>query len=88
MLEFSKIYNSKYFRLNMAKKEIKISVPDKIKVSKSKSCTQCAGGVYGLGFIGAVIYYIQTATGFWDGVLGVLKAIVWPAFAVHKLLGM
>lgn len=45
-----------------------------------------SGAVYGLGFIGAVIYYISTATGFWNGVLGVLKAIVWPAFAVYGLL--
>ena len=42
--------------------------------------------VYCLGFIGAVIYYIQTATGFWDGVLGVLKAIVWPAMIVFQAL--
>jgi hypothetical protein len=48
----------------------------------------CGGGVYGLGFIGAAAYYIQTATGFWAGVVGVLKAIVWPAFLVHKLLGL
>lgn len=47
----------------------------------------CGGGIYGLGFIGAVIFYIQTATSFWGGVLGVLKAIVWPAFLVYKLLG-
>lgn len=46
------------------------------------------GTIYFLGFIGAVIYYIQTATGFWDGVLGVLKALVWPAFLIFKLLGM
>jgi len=45
------------------------------------------GGIYGLGFLGAVIYYISTATGFWMGVLGVLKALVWPAFLVFKLLG-
>lgn len=44
------------------------------------------GAVYGLGFIGAVIYYIQTANGFWDGVLGFLQAIVWPAFLVYELL--
>lgn len=46
--------------------------------------------VYGLGFIGAAIYYISQATGFWMGVLGFLKAIVWPAFLVYealKLLG-
>ncbi|RJO58899.1 hypothetical protein C4546_04850 [Candidatus Parcubacteria bacterium] len=42
--------------------------------------------VYGLGFIGAVIYYISTATGFWVGVLGILKACVWPAFFVYHAL--
>lgn len=45
-----------------------------------------AGAVYGLGFIGAAIYYISTATGFWMGVLGILKAIVWPVFVVMGLL--
>ena len=47
----------------------------------------CGGGVYGLGFLGALVYYLQTSTGFWNGVLGVLKALVWPAFVVYKLLG-
>jgi len=46
------------------------------------------GGVYGLGFIGAAIYYISSATGFWMGVLGILKAIIWPAMLVFKLLGL
>jgi hypothetical protein len=45
-----------------------------------------AGAVYGLGFIGAVIYYISAATSFWMGVLGFLKAIVWPAFLVYEAL--
>jgi hypothetical protein len=44
------------------------------------------GAVYGLGFIGALVYYIQTATSFWNGVYGVLQALVWPAFLVHGLL--
>ncbi|VVB80083.1 Uncharacterised protein [uncultured archaeon] len=44
------------------------------------------GGVYGLGFIGAAIYYISQATGFWMGVLGILKALVWPAFVVYSFL--
>lgn len=46
---------------------------------------------YGLGFIGAAIYYISTATSFWIGVLGFLKAIIWPVFLVYewmKYLGM
>lgn len=43
--------------------------------------------VYGLGLIGALIYYIQAADGFWAGVLGILKALVWPAFFIYELLG-
>ncbi|HET9137869.1 hypothetical protein [Actinophytocola sp.] len=42
--------------------------------------------VYGLGLIGALVYYIQAADDFWSGVLGVLKALVWPAFLVYELL--
>jgi hypothetical protein len=50
-----------------------------------------SGAVYGFGFIGAAIYFISHATGFWMGVLGFLKAIVWPAllvFGAFKHLGM
>lgn len=42
--------------------------------------------VYGLGFIGAAVYFIGTATTFWLGVLGFLKAIVWPALLVFEAL--
>ena len=49
-------------------------------------CGHAGHGVYGLGFLGAVIYYISTATGFWMGVLGILKALVWPAFMVFEVL--
>jgi hypothetical protein len=62
----------------------------KVKANKMKcehKFHHCGpGAVYGLGFVGAAIYYISTATGFWMGVLGVLKAIVWPAFVVFDLL--
>lgn len=44
------------------------------------------GAVYGLGLIGALVFYIQQAHGFWPVVLGVLKALVWPAFVVYDLL--
>ena len=50
----------------------------------SRKMGGCAG--YGLGVIGAAVYYISTATGFWMGVLGILKALVWPAFLVYNLL--
>ena len=39
-----------------------------------------------LGIIGAAVYYIGAATGFWAGVLGMLKALVWPAFLVYEVL--
>jgi hypothetical protein len=42
--------------------------------------------VYGLGLIGALVYYIGHADGFWWGVLGVLKALVWPVFLVYSAL--
>jgi len=45
-----------------------------------------AGAVYGLGFIGAAIYYISQATGLWPGIIGFLKALVWPSFVVYELL--
>jgi hypothetical protein len=51
----------------------------------SKGQEHASGGaVYGLGFIGAAVFYISVATSFWSGVVGFLKAIVWPAFLVYE----
>jgi len=50
-----------------------------------------ANAVYGLGAIGAAVYFIQEATTVGMGLLGLLKALVWPAFVVYgvlKYLGM
>ncbi len=58
-------------------------------VKKDMTCNpnDCKGGcTYGLGALGAAIYYISTATGFWVGVLGILKALVWPVFLVLEVL--
>lgn len=49
----------------------------------NKHMSQCNSAVYGLGFIGAAIYFIGSATTFWLGILGFLKALVWPAFLVY-----
>ena len=43
-----------------------------------------SGAVYGLGLIGAAIFFISQATSFWMGVLGFLKAIVWPVFLIYE----
>jgi len=63
----------------------------KRKVAKKKTIKQSidrgsGGMVYVLGFIGAVVYYIAQSTSFWMGVIGFLKALVWPAFLVYELM--
>ena len=62
-------------------------------MEKEKKCNKmtcdantCSGLAYFLGFIGAVVYYISIATSFCAGVLGFLKAIVFPAFLVYEVL--
>ena len=47
---------------------------------------QQSSAIYGMAFIGALIYFIQHANTFWDGLLGFGKALVWPAVLVYKLL--
>jgi hypothetical protein len=59
----------------------------KSKCGNSIKRNSGCGGAYFLGMIGAAVYYIQQSETFWAGVLALLKAIVWPAFLVYKLLG-
>ena len=47
-----------------------------------------AGPVYGLGMIGALVYYWKQAEDGRGRLLAVPKAMVWPAFVVHDLLGL
>ncbi len=44
------------------------------------------GFTYFLGVIGASVYYIQQATGFWEGVLGIVKALFWPGMMVYRAM--
>lgn len=55
--------------------------------TKAQGGSSGGGGVYGLGMIGAAVYYWRQA----DGSLGsrakaLGKAVVWPAFLVHDVL--
>lgn len=45
-----------------------------------------SSSIYGVGIIGAAVFYIGEATTFWLGIVGFLKALVWPAFLVYHLL--
>lgn len=73
----------------MAKEKVKTE--DCCKPSKRMGNHSVNCGVYGLGFIGALVYFIQNATSFSDGLYGFFKAIFWPAVLIYKalqLLGM
>jgi hypothetical protein len=42
--------------------------------------------VYGIGMIGAWVYYLKRATTNQERALGLAKGLVWPAFLVYALL--
>lgn len=45
------------------------------------------GGLWLLGFIGALVYYLHVHSGtFWLVVVAVFKAIFWPAYLVYSVL--
>jgi hypothetical protein len=64
--------------LNTSEKE------DNIKDVKIQSGSSDA--VYGLGLIGAWIYYIGRASTPRERILGFFKGFAWPVFVVHDLL--
>lgn len=35
-------------------------------------------------FIGAAVYFVSQSHSFWEGALGILKALIWPAFLVYQ----
>ena len=42
-----------------------------------------SGGFYGLGLVGAMVWYWKWAKGPREHAIGVLKALVWPAYLVY-----
>lgn len=58
----------------------------KCKMKEGIHGNETGSAFYFLGFIGALVYYITTAPSFWDGVIGFLKALIWPAVLVHGAL--
>jgi hypothetical protein len=45
------------------------------------------GALFGLGWLGAVVFYLQQASNLSEGLLGLLKSFFWPAFLVYELFG-
>ena len=61
---------------------------DSSSEEKRSRPTMGGGGspVYGLGMIGALVYYWSKADTGGDKARAVCKAVVWPAFVVHGVL--
>ncbi|MBD3280784.1 hypothetical protein GF389_04645 [Candidatus Dojkabacteria bacterium] len=86
---------------NKDKKEKKVEdvIEEKLKNVCDDHCKCCrknhtgknwgGGGsnaFYGLGFIGALIYFIGNAANLGEGLFGIVKAILWPAYFVYYIL--
>jgi hypothetical protein len=48
-----------------------------------------AGGgvIYGLGVIGAWVFFFQQADAFWEFIWAFFQGIFWPAYMVYELFG-
>ena len=45
------------------------------------------GFVVFMAWAGALVYFVQQSEGFGGFLLAILKAIAWPAYVVHAVLG-
>jgi hypothetical protein len=45
-----------------------------------------SGAIYGIGVLGALVYFLQHASSFGEGVIGILQAIFWPGVVLYKVL--
>jgi len=60
--------------------------PSVLKVKTVYRNTPASNAVYGLGLIGAWVYYFSQAKSLLDGVLAFFQGLVWPAFVIYDLL--
>ncbi len=56
----------------------------KARATTKRAQSPAGGAVYGLGMIGALVYFLGTAQSGPDYLLAFGKAIVWPALLVYK----
>ncbi len=58
-----------------------VSQMDRVKVQSLST-----GAMYGMGLVGACIFYLKRGNNFKQKGLGFLKALLWPLFLVNELL--
>jgi hypothetical protein len=47
-----------------------------------------AGGFFLLTYIGAAVHFVSQVDGFWNIILALLKAVVWPAYLVNRVFDL
>lgn len=47
-----------------------------------------AGFIFVLTYVGAAVHFVGAVDGFWNIVLALLKAAVWPAFLINKVFDL
>lgn len=56
-------------------------------MARSDSAGAAGGGaVYGIGMVGALVYFVQAADSFGEYALAVLQTLFWPGFLVYEAL--
>jgi len=62
------------------------TIPTEQKEKKMKVNVQSSSDtVYGMGLIGAWVFYIGRAKNIQEGLVGFFKGLFWPAFLVYAL---
>lgn len=55
---------------------------DKVKVKVDNPW----GYILFVGYIGALVFFVERNVGFWGDVLAFLQAAVWPAYVLYNVL--
>ncbi|MFD7023780.1 hypothetical protein [Promicromonospora sukumoe] len=53
-------------------------------MSDNRAGAAGGGAIYGLGVIGAWVYFWQQADAFWEYVWAIVQGLFWPAFMVYE----
>jgi hypothetical protein len=53
-------------------------------MSNGSAGTASGGAIYGMGIIGALVYFWQQADSFWEYVWAAVQGLFWPAVMVYE----
>ena len=60
----------------------------KVIIKKYRGGGGSGSAIYGLGVIGAFVYFYPTIHNFTEGIVAVIKSLGWPALIVYRVLGL